>query len=497
MRGKLLAVAAVLLLAEGLLRGYVHLAEAWRRGRGPASGRIWCVGDSNTRGDGAAQGQGYPEQLGRALGEPVLNLGAGGSNSAQTLDRLERRLERDASPATVFFLAGGNDGWNLREVDLALLRDSRGDRILRSLQGIRLFQAARYVVLRVLPRRGPALGPRGEALDLTAAALNAGDYPKALEQFERFRGADPGGRIRFSTGMDEDLILQELRRLALMQKGAGEPSLYAAPPPPGLTTDEACLYHLGRGWWRLAQGDPGAAAEDFRHLLGLRFNPIQRAEALQGAGWCLLRQGKPREAQERFRAVLKEGDVPVRQARFFWTHAGLVLAASDAGDRQGARRARERLPAPISPAEVRAADRLGGQGAPALAGEGRAPLAGEGGGVPLTSYLECRDHLLFQPEVDAGSRGRVLAFYLSRLKVLSERRHFRAVVLTYPQQSAAGVNGRIREAAAELGLPVVELEGILVDAAGRRFVSRDGYHPDAEGYRRIAERVRRTEFAKG
>ena len=82
---------------------------------------------------------------------------------------------------------------------------------------------------------------------------------------------------------------------------------------------------------------------------------------------------------------------------------------------------------------------------------------------------------------------------IGRLKDLSERYHFQAVVLTYPQIIDREINRTIRAAASEFDLPLIDLgysSGLFAhDPKGA--VSRDGYHPNEKGYRMIAEAVGR------
>lgn len=80
----------------------------------PADGTVLAIGDSITRGYGAA-GQGYPEQLqalfaasGERAGVRVLNRGIDGERSGQLRARIDKALA-ESTPAVVLITTGGND----------------------------------------------------------------------------------------------------------------------------------------------------------------------------------------------------------------------------------------------------------------------------------------------------------------------------------------------------------------------------------------------------
>lgn len=86
----------------------------------PANGTVLAIGDSLTRGFGAA-GQGYAEQLQALLDGPeVLNLGIDGERSEGLRARIADALQ-EHQPAVVLVTTGGNDF--LRRVPEAQTRE--------------------------------------------------------------------------------------------------------------------------------------------------------------------------------------------------------------------------------------------------------------------------------------------------------------------------------------------------------------------------------------
>jgi len=74
----------------------------------PADGTVLAIGDSLTRGFGAA-GQGYAEQLQALLDGPeVVNLGIDGERSEGLRARIDEALQ-EHEPAVVLITTGGND----------------------------------------------------------------------------------------------------------------------------------------------------------------------------------------------------------------------------------------------------------------------------------------------------------------------------------------------------------------------------------------------------
>ena len=73
----------------------------------PSKPGIVAFGDTLTRGVGAEDGRGYPEQLSEMLGREVVNLGLSGETTKGALARLSQVLDYD--PGVVLITLGGND----------------------------------------------------------------------------------------------------------------------------------------------------------------------------------------------------------------------------------------------------------------------------------------------------------------------------------------------------------------------------------------------------
>ncbi|MCE9555829.1 MAG: sialate O-acetylesterase [Planctomycetes bacterium] len=106
-RGRTIILASLLFLS---LSFSVSLANAEEKIR------VACVGDSITKGAGAAKGESYPDQLGKLLGEryEVRNFGANGATMLKGGDRpYVRRKELGAAlafkPNIVIIKLGTND----------------------------------------------------------------------------------------------------------------------------------------------------------------------------------------------------------------------------------------------------------------------------------------------------------------------------------------------------------------------------------------------------
>ncbi len=74
----------------------------------PSSAVIVCFGDSLTYGTGADGDNGYPVQLSRMLGRPVINAGIPGDTTAGALNRLETDVLAH-QPGYVLLTLGAND----------------------------------------------------------------------------------------------------------------------------------------------------------------------------------------------------------------------------------------------------------------------------------------------------------------------------------------------------------------------------------------------------
>ncbi|WP_020210886.1 arylesterase [Gilvimarinus chinensis] len=82
---------------------------------------VLAFGDSLTYGTGAAEGQGYPEQLAAMIHRTVVNRGIPGEVSAEGLARLPAVLD-EIQPSLLLLCHGGND--ILRSLDMTAMHNN-------------------------------------------------------------------------------------------------------------------------------------------------------------------------------------------------------------------------------------------------------------------------------------------------------------------------------------------------------------------------------------
>lgn len=119
----------------------------------PSEARVLAFGDSLTRGTGAGEADAaYPAMLAERIGQPVINAGVPGEESAEGLIRLPDLLDRE-KPDLLLLCHGGND----------LLRNRSEERLRDNLR--RMVDYARDrdipVVLIAVPARALPLRPAG------------------------------------------------------------------------------------------------------------------------------------------------------------------------------------------------------------------------------------------------------------------------------------------------------------------------------------------------
>jgi lysophospholipase L1-like esterase len=108
------AALAVLVIGFMLVRSRDN---AWRitneRSQGAA---IVAFGDSLTEGYRMSPGEGYPEQLAKLVGRPIVNRGVSGNTTADGLARLEADVLTE-SPRVVLLGLGANDMLRQQPID--------------------------------------------------------------------------------------------------------------------------------------------------------------------------------------------------------------------------------------------------------------------------------------------------------------------------------------------------------------------------------------------
>lgn len=102
-----LAMAGIILAGIGLGWVFFHGRSAVKHIPLTQTGPILFFGDSLVEGTGASSGHDLPALLAQSLGEPVLNYGAAGDTTRQSLKRVEVAVAEQ--PRLVLLLLGGND----------------------------------------------------------------------------------------------------------------------------------------------------------------------------------------------------------------------------------------------------------------------------------------------------------------------------------------------------------------------------------------------------
>ena len=140
---------------------------------------VLCLGDSTTEGLGAPKGFSYPQQLQNLLNEgvgkdklKVINVGAGGMNSSQVLNRLNKNIA-SYRPDLIILLIGINDSWNMNESNIWMFDES--DILNRIKLKIDLFLSKikiyQFAKLLILSRRSPELSELNEERRLFAKSF--------------------------------------------------------------------------------------------------------------------------------------------------------------------------------------------------------------------------------------------------------------------------------------------------------------------------------------
>jgi len=481
-------------------------------------GDVWCLGDSHTQGAGAPPGMSYPQQLEGLLSarQPthVLNLGYGGTNTSQQLHRLRAALSR-ATPKTLIYMGGINNGWKWSGVDWKTLYAAHGPRgvaqsfLQRSRtykflfnhllagpgrqnispppvspedasEALMVFQQP-DAVLQTLGRR--AVLSDDERFLLATAQFLSHKYPEALANF---RAVAPLYRRR-PLVVPIDLLIAETRRLA----EAGPPSeetvrFYSTNPPAPDRKGRVCFL-LGKGWMEIGRGNPQKSREFFKNILqkvpdGYPFSFL----FVETLGWSELLSGDLRAARAHFKSL--EDRPPFLPLEFpFWSHLGsarIGLIQQDAvlysAERSIVKNYAEKnpyyrlwadeLPDPehLSPEMIQALN----FSLPRLS---------------LLHHLPPNKWAVFKNSLPAAT---VLTQDLDALAGLARKHGFRLVLMGYPFANY-WANDVLRDFAMDQGIPFIDLHRELGDFSRTGHLSADRGHPNQEGYRRIAETVRR------
>lgn len=119
---------------------------------------ILCVGDSTTEGLGVSTELSYPVCLQRFLDQnvperkfKVINIGKGGMNSSQVLNRFKNNLEK-YRPNLVLLLVGINDSWNMNESNIWMFDKSSSINKVKlnldlALSRLKVYQFAKLLIL--------------------------------------------------------------------------------------------------------------------------------------------------------------------------------------------------------------------------------------------------------------------------------------------------------------------------------------------------------------
>jgi len=334
-----------------------------------------------------------------------------------------------------------------------------------------------------------------ERLLLGGAYFELGRYREAWESLGPAVEAYASAR----TFICIDLIRAESRRLWEGPEPSRETEAFYERfrPRPGHELEAAC-FHFGKGWVLLARKRHEEGRLEFQKaqrsldLLSGRFPFMRgwRSHIDEAVGWSQLLQGDHARAMKTLRPLTRAAatdpfSFPV------WAHLGAAYAASLSSDKAAAGRELEAVRKffpreadgyfPALNAHVRAIEGAQGQDAPA------APFRA----FPEQSLLHWHPFSFFIGTPDFSKAAHMLRGDFDALAGLSREYGFRLMILGYPAKPRRAINSVLSQLAAKYGLGFADLLGEIGDISDKKnlFLSRDGTHPNEEGYRRMAEAV--------